>query len=70
MTFGVSQLREEGLSVMEMIEYEAPQISVCGVFLEGAIAESGTISTGSSMQYNEYDEVDVLSTGSEYTVVF
>jgi hypothetical protein len=54
----------------KQIEYEALRADVRRVFLEGAIAESGVIPVGSNVQYNEYDEVQVQSTGSEYTLVF
>jgi hypothetical protein len=55
----------------QLIEYETPQISVRGVFLEGAIADSlcPTIKNG-KVWYEEYATEDLATTVGQDVLIF
>jgi hypothetical protein len=55
----------------QVVEYEAPRISVCGVFFEGTIADScyPTIKNG-KVWYEEYTAGSLETTVGQDVIIF
>jgi hypothetical protein len=51
-------------------EYKTPWASVCGVFIEGAIAASQSPAINGDVKYNEYTEDNLANDGGEYISIF
>jgi hypothetical protein len=61
---------QTGEFMMERIEYKELLVSVCGVFLEGAVAESHCPAVNGDVNYNEYVEEDLNNEGGNHISIF